>query len=259
MSRLKTGGLAGAVRADQRVDGAARDAQVDAADRDEAGEFLREIVGFEDDVVSHDATAPVWTSLLVARSGLADRLSESWLAACSRFEQRLSPDTVIRIAGGGRADALERRLGLCKGHSDVGAGRRLCFDPLGQRCISPAHRHCVAQRRDRSHAHGCRHRSAAKPTSTLTSIGGASRRRLSLRRRATTAFALRRGAGAVAAHARLQRSARPPAINQFALTFASQTTTDTRIELGFWADTPLLFARAHNRAARARPLGARAA
>ena len=30
--------------------------------------------------------------------------------------------------------------------------------------------------------------------------------------------------------------------NQFALTFASQTTTDTRSELGFWADTRFLFA-----------------
>ena len=30
--------------------------------------------------------------------------------------------------------------------------------------------------------------------------------------------------------------------NQFALTFASQTTTDTRSEFGFWADTRFLFA-----------------
>ena len=30
--------------------------------------------------------------------------------------------------------------------------------------------------------------------------------------------------------------------NQFALTFASQTTTDTRSELGFWADKRHLFA-----------------
>ena len=41
--QVEAGGLAGAVRADQRVNGAALDAQVDAVDRDEAGEFLGQI------------------------------------------------------------------------------------------------------------------------------------------------------------------------------------------------------------------------
>ena len=50
LERLKQVGLAGAVRADQRVDAAARDAQVDRAHRDEAAELLRQVLGFEDDL-----------------------------------------------------------------------------------------------------------------------------------------------------------------------------------------------------------------
>ena len=49
--QVEAGGLAGAVRADQRVDGAARDPQAHAVHGDEAGEFLGEILGFEDDIV----------------------------------------------------------------------------------------------------------------------------------------------------------------------------------------------------------------
>src|SRR6516164_1938047 len=51
--QIEAGGLAGAVRADQRVNGPARDAQIDRADRDKAGEFLGQILGFEDDVATH--------------------------------------------------------------------------------------------------------------------------------------------------------------------------------------------------------------
>ena len=50
--QVEAGGLAGAVRPDQRVDGAALDPQVDAVDGDEAGEFLGQILGFED-VLTH--------------------------------------------------------------------------------------------------------------------------------------------------------------------------------------------------------------
>ena len=51
--QIEAGGLAGAVRADQRMDGAALDAQVDAVHRDEAGELLGQILGFEDRIPTH--------------------------------------------------------------------------------------------------------------------------------------------------------------------------------------------------------------
>src|SRR5262245_20604344 len=60
---IEAGGLAGAVGADQRMNRAARNAQVDAVDRNEAGKFLGEILGLEDEVVAHEARA-----LLVGRS-----------------------------------------------------------------------------------------------------------------------------------------------------------------------------------------------
>src|SRR6266536_3914541 len=60
---IEAGGLAGAVRADQRVNRAAGNAQVDAVDRNEPGKFLGEILGLEDEIVAHEAPA-----LLVDRS-----------------------------------------------------------------------------------------------------------------------------------------------------------------------------------------------
>src|SRR5437660_30568 len=54
--QIKAGGLAGAVRPDQRMNGAADDAQIDPVDRHEAGKFLPEIVGFEDDIGTHTQT-----------------------------------------------------------------------------------------------------------------------------------------------------------------------------------------------------------
>ena len=51
--QVEAGGLAGAVRADQRVNGAAHDAQIDRAHRDEPGKFLGQVLGFEDDLATH--------------------------------------------------------------------------------------------------------------------------------------------------------------------------------------------------------------
>src|SRR5713226_6414399 len=51
--QIEASGLAGAIRADQRVDRPALDTQVDVTDRDEAREFLGEALGLEDDVVGH--------------------------------------------------------------------------------------------------------------------------------------------------------------------------------------------------------------
>ena len=53
--QIEAGGLAGPVRADQRVDGAARDAQADPVHRHEPGKFLGQILGFEDDF-THKST-----------------------------------------------------------------------------------------------------------------------------------------------------------------------------------------------------------
>ena len=57
--QIEAGGLAGAVRPDQRMNGAARDPQIDAVDRDESGKFLGQILGFEDDVIIHRRANPL--------------------------------------------------------------------------------------------------------------------------------------------------------------------------------------------------------
>ena len=57
--QIETGGLAGAVRPDERVNGAALHAQRNSVHGHEAGKLLREIMGFEDKIVTHDATAPL--------------------------------------------------------------------------------------------------------------------------------------------------------------------------------------------------------
>src|SRR5665647_1762547 len=56
--QIETGGLAGAIRPDQSVDAPALDAQADAVDGGKAGKLLSEILGFEDRLVIHHATAP---------------------------------------------------------------------------------------------------------------------------------------------------------------------------------------------------------
>ncbi len=52
--QIETGCLAGAVRSDQRMNCAARDAQTDAAHRNETGKLLRELFGFENEIVTQD-------------------------------------------------------------------------------------------------------------------------------------------------------------------------------------------------------------
>ena len=51
--QVEAGGLAGPVRADQGMDGAARDAQVDPVHRDKAGKLLGQALGHEDEIVTH--------------------------------------------------------------------------------------------------------------------------------------------------------------------------------------------------------------
>jgi hypothetical protein len=60
------------------VDGAARDPQIDPVHGDKTGEFLGEILGFEDEIVTHDATAQV-----VGDSGSTSTASS---AKCVGFE-----------------------------------------------------------------------------------------------------------------------------------------------------------------------------
>src|SRR4029453_11269784 len=72
----------GAVRADQRVNRAAGNAQVDAVDRNEAGKFLGEILGLEDKIVAHEAPA-----LLVDRSVSTFATRSAKRPACGRESQ----------------------------------------------------------------------------------------------------------------------------------------------------------------------------
>src|SRR5665213_25786 len=69
--QIKAGGLAGAVGSDQRVNGATRDAQIDAADGDKPGEFLGEILGFEDNVITHTRRAPRSAPIVGALGGMS--------------------------------------------------------------------------------------------------------------------------------------------------------------------------------------------
>src|SRR5262249_58878412 len=55
--KIEAGGLARAVWTNERVNGPARDPQVDLADRHKAREFLRQILRFENDLAAHDATS----------------------------------------------------------------------------------------------------------------------------------------------------------------------------------------------------------
>ncbi len=59
VKQVEAGRLARAVRSDQRMDGAAPNPQVHPAHRDEAGELLGEVLGLEDEIVTHDATGPI--------------------------------------------------------------------------------------------------------------------------------------------------------------------------------------------------------
>src|SRR5882672_2462892 len=54
---IETGRLAGAVWTNERMNGPAGHAQIDLADRYKAGEFLGQILRFEDDSAAHDATS----------------------------------------------------------------------------------------------------------------------------------------------------------------------------------------------------------
>src|SRR5436190_10050763 len=51
--QVEAGGFARAVWTNESVDRAARDAQIDAVDCDKAGEFLRKMLGPQDDLVTH--------------------------------------------------------------------------------------------------------------------------------------------------------------------------------------------------------------
>ena len=128
----------------------------------------------------------------------------------------------------------------------------------GTRSISPA-RVAGAWHRadDRPHASPSPAPTGSKPTSTPRASARGSRA-APLRHGALRAHALRRGAGAEPAHARPTASAPTAGSNQFALTYAAQTATDTRSELGVWVDTRQLLANGTTAgAARPRRLGAR--
>jgi hypothetical protein len=60
--QVEAGGLAGAVGPDQRMNGAARHPQADVVHGDEAGEFLGQVLGFEDEIAAHDIVVPVVTT-----------------------------------------------------------------------------------------------------------------------------------------------------------------------------------------------------
>ena len=64
--KVEAGGLAGAVRANERVNGPASDPKVYSIDGDKAGELLGEIFGFKDELVTH-GQFPDSAGALIAR------------------------------------------------------------------------------------------------------------------------------------------------------------------------------------------------
>ena len=103
--QVEAGRLAGAVRADQRVDRAAADREVDVLDGDEALELLGEPARFEDGVVGHAPTAR--RCVIGARAGvsevgrglcgwtpaLAMRIRDRRFTRCRHFAARASRGT----------------------------------------------------------------------------------------------------------------------------------------------------------------------
>src|SRR3546814_457940 len=59
--KIEAGGLAGSIRPDQGMDGAARDREIDAAHGNEAPELLGQALRGQDDVVAHFLPTPSWS------------------------------------------------------------------------------------------------------------------------------------------------------------------------------------------------------
>jgi hypothetical protein len=96
--KIEAGGLARAIRPDQRVYRPARDTQVDIVDRYKARKLLGELLGFEDDVLTHRYRFP--HSLRIFRTFRAYRPEQNRLVLPrAKSSQRLpgeKPDFATR-------------------------------------------------------------------------------------------------------------------------------------------------------------------
>src|SRR5262249_31496428 len=98
--QVETGRLAGAIWPDQRVDRAARNAQIDPIDRNETGKFFGEVLGLKDKVIAHGATAPlVNNSVSTARTRPAKKDRGLRRQSCRRAEQETKKVILMRRKG----------------------------------------------------------------------------------------------------------------------------------------------------------------
>src|SRR5262252_8018102 len=99
--QIEAGGLAGAVRSDQRVNSAARDAQANAVHRHKTGKFLGEVLGLEDDLGTHRRNA---SRVLHSPYVWSDRPAQSLEQPCSSLRARWS----VRFERPGSLQGLPR-------------------------------------------------------------------------------------------------------------------------------------------------------
>ena len=132
--QIEAGRLAGAVRADQRMNGAALDAQINPVHRNEASEVLGQILGFEDEIVAHDATAQIVDdsgSTSGAHSAKAE--ANSFVARWRKIEYPDGRDRVVRHGHGPHRAIqtgvwpVEVRNAKVRDRGDVGAAEKIRF------------------------------------------------------------------------------------------------------------------------------------
>src|SRR3546814_1977602 len=74
--KIEAGGLAGSIRPDQGMDGAARDREIDAAHGNEAPELLGQALRGQDDVVAHFLPTPSGSCRVLAPGRSEEHTSE---------------------------------------------------------------------------------------------------------------------------------------------------------------------------------------
>src|SRR5712691_9347506 len=127
--QIEAGGLASAVRSDQRVNSTACDAQAHAVHRHKTGKFLGEVLGLEDDLGTHRRNASrvlhcpyVWSdrpasktraTLFLLRTRWSVRFDQPCFPVPPGARRETLPATDVTGSAGGHVDALDgarRRL-----------------------------------------------------------------------------------------------------------------------------------------------------
>ena len=116
--QIEAGGLAGAIGADQGVDGAAADVQGDAANGDKSSEFLRQILCFEDYVITH--------TRLIPPGGIVSALHRMSRACAAQFWVRSQSGADRGLAETVRRALASSVLGVA---ADLAGAQRAWIEP----------------------------------------------------------------------------------------------------------------------------------